>query len=169
MSERHEGGRPVSSANVRRSAGVAAVLAAAFILGFVAETTSLYDELWPEGVLTVIVPLFLLLIAALAAGFGEKVTFMTAVLLGLTAGCLTGIMFLLGAFSPFALELGERDLNDVGGADLAWDFALTLGLIIWGAGGAVLGAASGIAAWALHLGLGRKRSDHERDTTEAGR
>ena len=152
---------------VRGSVATGAVLAAAFILGFAAETTSLYDELWPQGVVTVIVPLALLVTAALAAGFAKEVPLLTAMVLGVGAGFLTGIMFLLGAFSPFALELGERDLNDVGGAELAWDFALTLGLIIWGAGGAVLGAASGIAAWALHLGLGRKRSDHERDRGEA--
>ena len=153
---------------VRRSVGIAAVLAAAFILGFVAETTSLFDEFWPQGVVTVIVPLALLVTAALAAGFAKEVPLLTAMVLGVGTGFLTGIVLFLGAFSPFALELGERDLNDLGG-DIAWDVSLTLGLIIWGAGGAVLGAASGTAAWTLHLGLGRKRPDHERDKSEAGR
>ncbi len=145
------------------------MLAAAFILGFAAETTSLFDEFWPEGVLTVIGPLVLLLTAALAASVGERVTLptaVTAVIVGLLVGGLTGIMFALGVISPFVLELGERDINDLGG-ELAWDFALALGLIIWGGGGAVLGAACGTAAWALRFGLGQMRSDRERDKKEA--
>ena len=119
------------------------------------------------AVLTVIVPLALLLTAALAASFGEKETFVAGVLFGVAGGFLTGIMLVLGFFSPFALELGERDLNDFGGRDLVWGDTLAFGLIIWGGGGAALGAASGTAAWALQLGLGQVRSAHERDKREA--
>ena len=151
---------------VRGSVATGAVLAAAFILGFAAETTSLFDEFWPGAVLTMIVPLALLT-AALAASFGEKETFVAGVLFGVAGGFLTGIMLVLGFFSPFALELGERDLNDFGGRDLVWGDTLAFGLIIWGAGGGALGAASGTAAWALRLGLGRVRSAHGRETREA--
>ncbi len=49
----------IGSANVRRSVAVGAVLAAAFILGFAAETASLY-EFWPIvlvlGALVLLVP-----------------------------------------------------------------------------------------------------------------
>ncbi len=148
----------------KMSGGFGAVLAAAFILGFAGETTSLFDEVWP-GVL-LLGALVLLLTAALAVGFGEKVRLLTAVVSGVVAGCLVGIMFVLGASSPFALELGERDLNELG-ADEPWDVRLTFGLIYWGAAGAVVGAACGVAAWALHLGLDRKRVAPERDTREA--
>ncbi len=142
-----------------------AVLAAAFMWGFAAATTALFDEFWPSVLLSGL--LVLLLTAALAASVGKKVGLVTAVVSGVVAGCLGGIMFVLGAFSPFALELGERDLNDLGG-DIGWDVSLALGLIIWGAGGAVVGAACGIAAWALGFALGRKRLAPERDTREAG-
>lgn len=151
---------------VRGSVAAGAVLVAAFILGFAAETTSLFDEFWAGAVLTVIVPLALLT-AALAASFGEKEPFVGGVLFGVAGGFLTGIMLVLGFFSPFALELGERDLNDFGGPDLVWGDTLAFGLIIWGAGGAVVGAACGIAAWALRFALGRMRSDREQDTREA--
>ena len=79
-----------------------------------------------------------------------------------------GITFLLGAISPFALELGERDLNDLEG-DIGLDASLAFALIFWGAVGAVVGAACGIAAWALRFALGRMRSGREGDTSEAAR
>ena len=112
--------------------------------------------------------LVLLVTVALAVGLGERVRLPTAVVAGVVAGCLTAITFVLGYFSIFALELGERDLNDLGG-DIGWDVSLALGLIIWGAGGAVVGAACGIAVWALRFGLGQMRSERERDTRAAGR
>ena len=152
---------------VKVSAGFGAVLAAAFIVGLAIETTSLFEEVWP-GVLLLGV-LVLLLTVVLAASLGEKVTLptaVTAVIVGLLVGCLMGITFLLGAISPFALELGERDLNDLEG-DIGLDVSLTIGLIFWGAGGAVAGAASGTAAWALRFGLGQVRAAHERDKREA--
>ena len=138
-----------------------AVLAAAFILGFAAEATSLFDEFWPDVVVAVIAPLVLLLTVALTASLDEKVTFMSAVVSGLAAGCFTGMVFVLGVVSPFALELGERELNNIA-SELSWQVAITLGLIIWGTGGAALGTASGAAAWALRLGLGQMRSERER-------
>lgn len=152
---------------MKRSAAVAAVLATAFFWGFVGETMSLFDEFWSSVLL--LSALVLLLTVALAASVGEKVTLLTAVTavaLGLLGGGIMGITFVLGAFSPFALELGERDLNDVGG-DIGWDVSLTLGLMIWGGGGAVLGAACGTAAWALRFGLGQVRSDRGRAKREA--
>ncbi len=78
---------------VKVSVGVGSVLAAAFVMGFAVETTSLSDEFWPEGALIAIVPLVLFLTAALAASVGEKVAFVSAVVLGLVAGFLTVIMF----------------------------------------------------------------------------
>ncbi len=154
---------------VKVSVGFGAVLAAAFVVGFAAETASLYEEFWSGALL--LGGLVLLLTAALAASLGERVTLptaVTAVIVGLLVGCLMGITFLLGAISPFALELGERDLNDLGG-DIGLDVSLTIGLIFWGAGGAVAGAASGTAAWALRFALGRMRSGREGDTSEAAR
>ena len=145
---------------VKVSVGVGSVLAAAFVMGFAVETTSLSDEFWSEGALIAIVPLVLFLTAALAASVDEKVAFVSAVVLGLVAGYLTVIIFILGVVSPYALELGGRELSDLEGA-LDWVVALTLGLIIWGGGGAVLGAASGTAAWALCFGLGLVRSHRE--------
>ena len=150
----------------RRTGATAMVLVAAFIWGFAAETTSLFDQFWPGMLWMGALPL--LLTAALAASFGKKVMLPTAVVFGVVAGFLTAIMFLLGVFSPFALELGERDLNELG-ADEPWDVRLTWGLILYGAGGAVLGAVCGIAAWALHFGLRQKGLGGERDTREAGR
>ena len=138
-----------------------AVLAAAFMWGVAAETASLYDEFWPSVLM--LGALVLLVTVALAVGLGERVRLPTAVVAGVVAGCLTAITFVLGYFSLFALELGKRDLNDLGG-DIGWDVSLALGLIIWGAGGAVVGAACGIAAWALRFGLGQMRSERERDT-----
>ncbi len=149
---------------VKMSVGFGAVLAAAFVLGFVGETMSLFDEFWP-GVL-LLGALVLLLIVALAVSVGEKVPFMTALIFGVGVGCLTAITWVLGASWPFALELGGRDLNELG-ADEPWDVRLTMGLIYWGAVGAVLGAACGIAAWALRYSLGQVRSGRERDTREA--
>ncbi len=142
-----------------------AVLVAAFFWGFAAETASLYDEFWPS--VLVLGALVLLVTVALAVGLGGRVQLPTAVVVGVVAGCLTAITFALGASSPFALELGGRDLNELGG-DFPWDTALTFGLIYWGALGAVVGAACGIAAWALRFGLGQMRRERERDTGEAG-
>ncbi len=152
---------------VKVSAGFGAVLAAAFIVGLAIETTSLFEEVWPGALL--LGALVLLLTVVLAASLGEKVTFptaVTAVIVGLLVGCVTGITFLLGAISPFALELGQRDLNELGG-DVPWDDRLTFALIYWGAAGAVMGAACGVAAWALRFGLGQMRSAGERAKREA--
>ena len=157
----------VGSVDVRGSVGVAAVLAAAFIWGFAAETASV-DEFWRWKGLLIFGPLVVLLTAALAAGFGKKVRLLTAVVFGVVAGCLTAMMLVLGVFSPFALELGQRDLNELG-ADEPWDVRLTMGLIYWGAGGAAVGAACGIVAWALHFALGQKRIAREGDTRGADR
>ncbi len=154
----------MSSATVKRVAGVGAVLAAAFISGFATETTSLYNEFWP-GVL-LLGALVLLLTVALAAGGGKKVRFLTAAVSGVLVGFLAGIMLVLGALSPFALELGERDLGDAGG-DLAWDTALTFALIYVGAVVAVVGAVCGTAAWALRFALGQMRSADDRAKREA--
>ncbi len=155
---------------VKVSAGFGAVLAAALIVGLAIETTSLFEAVWP-GVL-LLGALVLLLTVVLAASLGEKVTLptaVTAVIVGLLVGCLMGITFLLGAFFPFALELGGRDLSDWGGGDIDWDDSLAFALIFWGAVGAVVGAACGIAAWALRFALGRMRSGREGDTSEAAR
>ncbi len=157
----------MSSANVRRSGGFGAVLAAAFMWGFAAEAASV-DEFWRWRGLLIFGPLALLLTATLAASFEKKVPLLTAVVFGVVTGCLTAMMLVLGVFSPFALELGERDLNELG-PDLAWDVSLALGLIFWGAGGAVVGAACGVAAWALRFGLGQVRSAGDRDTRETAR
>ena len=160
----------IGSANVKRSAGIGAVLAAGFISGFSTETTSLFDEFW-SGMLMMGALVFLLTIV-LAAIISRDVPLLTGAVLGLVTGCLIGILvgiaLVLGASTPFALKLGGRDLADVGG-DLAWGPALAWALIIVGAGGAVVGALCGIAAWALHFGLGEKRLGREGDKREAGR
>ncbi len=139
--------------------GMTAVpLAAAFAVGFAAETASLY-EFWPS--VLVLGALVLLVTVALAVGLGERVRLPTAVVAGVVAGCLTAIVFVLGASSPFALELGGRNLYELGG-DSPWELTLTIGLIFWGAAGAVVGAACGIAVWALRLGhrrLGHNQGD----------
>jgi hypothetical protein len=128
-------------------------LAATFIWGFAAETTSLFDEFW-SGML-MMGALVLLLTVVLAASFGKNVRLLTAVLLGIAAGCLAGIVLVLGASSPFALELGERDMANLGG-DLAWKAALAAALITGGGVGAVVGAVCGTVAWALIMSLGEK-------------
>jgi len=153
-----------SSAGPRGRIAIGVVLAAAFIVGFTAETASLDDELWPV-LLAVFGPLVLLLTAALAASLGEKVTLPNAVVTGVLVGGLMGMMFVLGIFSPFALELGGRDLHEFG-VDVLWYNALILGLIVGGAGGAVVGAVCGVAAWALRLALGQKPVDSEVDMKE---
>ena len=146
---------------------VSLVLAAAFTAGFAAETTALFDQFW-FGLLTLVAPLALLLTAALAATLRGRARLLTALALGLPVGSLAAMVLVLGAFSPSVLELGGRDLYQVGG-DLAWGPALAWALIVWGAAGAVLGLACGTAAWALWMGLGRRSSNRQPDATEAGR
>ena len=150
----------------RRAGATAMVLVAAFIWGFAAETTSLFDQFWPGMLL--MGALVLLLAAVLAASFGKNVRLLTAVMFGMVAGCLAGVMLVLGASSPFALELGERDLTDLGG-DLAWKAALAAALIAGAGVGSLVGAVCGTAAWALVVTLGEKPSDRARTTKEAGR
>jgi hypothetical protein len=145
---------------------IPAVVVAAFIGGFAAETTSLFEERW-LGLLT-LVALALLLTAALAATLQGKARLLTALALGLPVGSLAGIVFVLGAFSPSALELGGRDLYEFGG-DMVWEASLAWALIVWGAAGAVLGPVCGTAAWILCISLGRRSSDRRPDATEAGR
>ncbi len=146
---------------------IVAVLAAAFIVAFAAETASLPSEWWLV-LLAVVAPLVLLLTAALAASLGEKVRLPDAVSTGVLVGGLVGIMFALGAFSPFALALGGRDLNEFGG-EAFWYSQLILGVLYGAAGGAVVGAVCGVAAWALHFALGLKPVDREVDMKEGTR
>ncbi len=156
------------SAWTRGRLAIGAMLAAAIIIGFAAETASLFDEFW-LAVVAAFTLLALLLTAALAVRMGESVSLAAAVVSGVMAGYVTGAMFVLGTFFPFALELGGRDLNEVGG-DAGWLAVLIVGVPIYGGGGgAALGAVCGTAAWALWMGLGRRSSDRQPDATEAGR
>ena len=158
-----------SSAGPRGRIATGAVLAAAFIVGFIQETASLHGELWPVLILlAVVAPLVLLLTAALAVSLAEKAPLLDVVVTGVLVGGLMGMMFALGAFSPFALALGGRDLNEFGG-ETYWSTQLILGLIVGGAGGAAVGAVCGVAAWALRFGLGQVRSDRGRGTRETDR
>ena len=159
-------GRNVRLSSAVRAGLVLGWMAVAFVGGF-ALTAWLSDER-PAVVLTVVGPLVLLLTVALVVILGDEVTLPTAVVSGVVAGFTMGTMFVLGILSPFALELGGRDLNEFGG-DTGWPAPLIMGVIFMGAGGAVVGAVCGVAAWALHFALGQKPSDRELDTREADR
>ncbi len=151
-----------SSAGPRGRIAIGAVLAAALIVGFAAETESLPGEWWLV-LLAVVAPLVLLLTAALAVSLGEKVPLPNAVVTGVLVGGLMGMMFALGAFSPFALALGGRDLNEFGGENASWYSQLILGVLYGAPGGAVVGAVCGVAAWALHFVLGGDEGDLTQD------
>ncbi len=154
----------MSSANVKRSAGVAALLSAAVIWGFSGEVSSV-DGFWPF-ILGVVLPWLLLLTVALVAITEGNVRLSSALLSGLVLGCFMGMLFVVGWFSPFALQVGGRNVEDFG-ADGSWSFLLALGLIAGGLAGIVVGPISAVTAWALQLGLGQVRSDRERDKKEA--
>lgn len=155
-------------AGVKRSAVAGAMLAAGFIWGFSAEVSSVFDELW-LAVLTVIIPWVLLLTVALAAIVDRNVRLPSVVLIGLVLGSLAAMLFILGVFFPFALELGGRDRQDVGEELGGWSVVLPWFSMAGALGGAAVGAVCGGAAWALHFGLGQKGLDREGDTREAGR
>ena len=135
-----------------RHLGIAMVAVAAFAWGIVLEAWA-DDHLSP---IATILPLLLVLTAALAVSFSERTGWVTAVVLGGVAGCLAGIVLVLGAFSLFALEIDGRDLNDLGGPDLTWQGALIIGLVFVGVAGAALGAACGAAARALRTILAQR-------------
>jgi hypothetical protein len=107
--------------------------------------------------------LLMLLTAALTASFGNNVRLLRAAILGSAAGCLAGLVLVLGAASPFALELGERDLTTLGG-DLAWKAALAAALATGGGVGALVGAGCGAVAWAMLAVLGHSPNGRERQT-----
>ncbi len=149
-----------SSAGPRGRIAIGAVLAAVFVVGF-AMAAWLPDER-PGVVLSVVAQLLLLLVpallltAALAVSLGEKAPLPNAVVSGVFGGWLMALMFVLGIFSPFALELGGRDLIEFGG-DIYWYNHLIVALVYTGAGGAVVGAVCGVAAWTLRFALGQKQ------------
>jgi len=134
-----------------RHVGILLAVVAAFAWGIVLEAAPADDvrRLW---VAVIALPL-VLLITALAASFSEKTSWVTAISLGAATGYLAAAMLTLGAFSLFALEVDGRELNGFGDSDLTWQGALVLGLLYFGAGGAVLGAVCGAAARALRAGL----------------
>jgi hypothetical protein len=141
--------------------GVGVVVpAAAFTGGIAAEMASLFDGFW-SLVLPVFIPLLLLLTAALVARFLEKTRFQAE--LGALVGCAAGLLFFLGAFLPFVLEIGERDLTEFGD-DSAWHARLAGGLILVGAAGAALGIGCGLVAWAMLAVLGHSPNGRERQT-----
>ena len=133
-----------------RHLGIALAVGAAFGWGFYLEARSASDDL---GALAIILTPLVILTAVLAISFSERTGWVTAVVLGGVAGCAVGIALPLGASLLFILEIGGRELDDLGGPDIIWQAALILGLIFFGAGGAVLGAACGAAARAVRWEL----------------
>jgi hypothetical protein len=135
-------------------AGVLALLGLSFMWGFVVEVLSVADgrEYW--AYLLVVGPWALVLMVALVVLLGRS-NLLLGPLVGLVLGSLAAALFVVGVVSPFFMELGDRDLTDVGG-DLSWEVSLMLGMIVWGGGGAVAGAVCGGVASALKAGLGWK-------------
>ncbi len=60
------------------------------------------------------------------------------------------MLFVLGAFAPFALTLGGRRLGDVG-YEIPWFAVLVWFLVVGTFGGAVVGALCGAASRVWHL------------------
>ncbi len=144
----------IDLAALTKSLGVLAVLALSFLWGFVVEVLSIADgrEFW--AYLLVVGLLALVLIVALAVLLGRS-NMLLGPRVGLVLGSLVGALFVVGVVSPFFMELGDRDLTDVGG-DLPWEASLMWGMILWGGGGAVVGAVCGGVVSALKAGLGWK-------------
>ncbi len=153
------------SAGTRGRLAIGTLLAAALIAGFVTQTESLFDDFW-SSVPAVFGLLALLLAVALTVSLGEKVALPAAVASGVRMGCLSGMAFVLGVFSPFPLGVGGRELDEFGG-DTAGPVVLFWFLIVLGGGGAAVGAICGTAAWVLRMSLGQRPSARKPDAREA--
>ncbi len=124
--------------------------------GFGAEMLPGFGGFWPV-ILGVVCPLMLFVTVVLTVIFDERVHLSSAILAGLTAGSLVAILFVLGVSSPFFLELGERDIEDLGG-EITWQDAVGRDAVLFGLGGAAMGVVGGGLAWAVQRKPGRKES-----------
>ncbi len=126
-----------------RRAGVLALLGLSFLWGFFIEVSDLFDdiEFWP-GAVALVFPWIVVLTIALAALMGRDAHLYSASWFGVILGAQAVPLFLVGALSPFALGLGDRSLTELGG-EFGWALVLIWLLVVWGLGGAVLGAVLG--------------------------
>lgn len=131
----------------------AVLLVAAFVAGFIVELSSVVDRFW-VFIVGVVVPWLFILTATLVYIARGNVRLIPALAGGLVLGYLTATLFAAGLVSPNVMELGNRDIEDIGGEAPLLE-ALALGLIMAALAGAIVGPASGMAAWALRVGLAK--------------
>jgi hypothetical protein len=123
-------------------------LAGSFIAGVLVEVQNV---LGPDWLFLLVAPLLIAAWAAIAArlALGAARELLASVLL---AAFLTSLVFMtgiLGTFFPFAVGLGDRDLELYGGHDHTWHDWLTMMLTWSGIGGAAFGAFGGFLSWAF--------------------
>ena len=137
-----------------RRGGVVAVLGLSFLWGFFIEASGLSGnvEFWP-AVIAMVFPWIVVLTIALAVLMGRDASLYSASWFGIILGALAAPLFFVGVMSPYALGLGDRSLAEIGG-EFGWQAVLVWLLVVWGLGGAVLGAVCGALAWGLHRALG---------------
>ena len=137
-----------------RRAGVLALLGLPFLWGFFIEVSDLLDdvEFWPVAI-ALVLPWIVVLTIVLAVLMGRDASLYSASSFGIILGALAAPLFFVGALSPYALGLGDRSLSEIGG-EFGWQVVLVWLLVMWGLGGAVLGAVCGALAWGLHRALG---------------
>ncbi len=139
-------------------AGVLALLALSFLWGFFIEVSDLFDDVdfWP-GTVAVVFPWMVVLTIALTALMGRDASLYSGSSFGIILGAQAVPLFIVGALSPTVLGLGDRSLAEMGG-EIGWQLVLIWILVVWGLGGALLGAVLGVAcgalAWGLHRALG---------------
>ena len=137
--------------------GVAGVLAAvAFVWGLALEVAPVFERTW-LAVVAVAIPWALLLVLS-AATLGRNSRATRSVLLGAVLGVCSGGMFILGIFSAFLLEIGDRELDQFG-AETGWAQLLQVYLLLAAVIGAAVGAVCGVVSWTLALRLGCARED----------
>ena len=149
----------------KRVSAIAAMLGVSAVLGLAVDLVGIFQDLnVPLLVITAVLPWALVLTVVLTgiARWGSRTA---AVGAGILLGVAGGMVFILGAFMPYPLGLGGRELREFGTPDVSWFNILWSWLLLGAAGGAVVGVAAGAIAWALNSGFG----EHEPIVREGNR
>ncbi len=144
----------MASRRWKRVFAIAAMLGVSAVLGFAVDLLGIFHVLnIPLLLITAVLPWAVVLTVALTgiARWGSR---SAAIGAGILLGVAGGMVFILGAFMPYPIGLGGRELRGFGTPDVVWFNWLWSWLLVGAASGAIIGVGAGAIAWALNSGFG---------------
>ncbi len=145
----------MKSAYWQAGLGVTAAMALAFLHGLGLQLSPPPRFLgWGAWPLLVVLPFVFVMVLLLAATVKREMRPESALQLGALIGSIAAMLFIVGVFSPYALTVGERRLDEFAG-EARWSEGPIVWMTLAAMAGAALGAVCGRTVWALKRGFGR--------------